>query len=141
VTTKVIIVEATRGWARKIIEEIKFPTKDEAEVFIKEYNSKNTFEGVPELYRYAMLDIRHAYTRDRKVDILEVLSSLEHDQWVSWSKDISAKEDITAECLSRWEQSWVPYSELTEEMKEANRDWARKTLKALANAGWRYSLG
>lgn len=57
---------------------------------------------------------------------MEVLAALEHEQWMAWSKDIAKTEVISKERLARWRRLWVPYSELTEEDKELDRQWARR---------------
>jgi len=67
-----------------------------------------------------------------KNDILEKLAEIEHDQWVEWSKDVANKENISEERKKRWKQYWIPYSELSEDVKEQDRKYARKVLKALA---------
>lgn len=56
----------------------------------------------------------------------EKLAELEHDQWVYWSKDIAATEQITPARLERWKQLWCPYSELTEAQKDQDREWGDK---------------
>jgi len=63
--------------------------------------------------------------------LLEYLASLEHKQWIKWSKDISNKEKLSRERLQRWKRFWKPYSELSEEAKEFDREWARKVLTIL----------
>ena len=55
----------------------------------------------------------------------EALASIEHDQWIAWSKDLASKETLSPERLARWRSLWVPYEELSEEMKEHDRRWAR----------------
>jgi hypothetical protein len=65
-------------------------------------------------------------------EIIEKLADLEHEQWITWSKDLAAKEQLSPERLARWKECWVPYSELTEEMKEHDRVWARKVLSILS---------
>lgn len=64
-------------------------------------------------------------------NLLEKLSEIEHDQWMEWSKDIASKEKISEERKKRWEKLWVPYSELTEEVKEQDRKYARKVIEAI----------
>jgi len=66
---------------------------------------------------------------ESKKDLTEELASLEHDQWVEWAKNILDSEDITAERAERWKDLFIPYAELSEEMKEKDREWARKVLK------------
>ena len=64
-------------------------------------------------------------------NILEKLAELEHDQWIEWSKDIASKESLSKERINRWKKYWVPYSELTEEVKEQDRKYARKVMIAI----------
>lgn len=62
---------------------------------------------------------------------LEELASIEHDQWMEWAKDILEKEDISEERATRWKALFVPYEELSDEMKELDRKYARKTMDAM----------
>ena len=65
-------------------------------------------------------------------ELIEKLAELEHEQWVKWSKELATKEtSLSEERIRRWEQYWVPYSELSEEVKEFDREWARKVLEIL----------
>lgn len=83
--------------------------------------------------------------------ILEDLTMLEHEQWVGWSKSIAKDleklirltpiEELTGEDqefiisqldrLDRWNELWVPYTELTEEIKEVDRVYAKRVLDRL----------
>lgn len=86
-------------------------------------------------------------------ELLERLSELEHVQWQNWSKSVSEdlkrlielcdkfsdnlndeeKEFINSqkERLIRWEGMWVPYDELSEDLKELDRNYARKIMDEL----------
>jgi len=66
-------------------------------------------------------------------EMLEKLAELEHEQWIEWSKAIAPEINIGcySEHLKRWNEWWVPYSRLTEEVKEYDRVWARKVLGVL----------
>lgn len=66
---------------------------------------------------------------EEKDDVVEKLADLEHKQWMSWAKNILKTENINDERAKRWKDLFVPYNELTEEMKELDREWARKVLK------------
>lgn len=66
-----------------------------------------------------------------KQDLIEKLAELEHEQWMEWAKNISSKENISEERLKRWKTLYVPYDDLSEEMKEEDRKWARKVVKIL----------
>ncbi len=63
-------------------------------------------------------------------ELIEKLAELEHDQWVEWSKSVA--KEVSESRLSRWEHYWVPYSELSEAVKEQDRIWARKVLAILS---------
>ena len=84
-------------------------------------------------------------------ELLEKLSDLEHQQWEAWSKSIAEllqeahdslpdgqnnraslrmKKKISDK-LKNWESYWVPYEELTDEIKEYDRVYARKILDVL----------
>ena len=62
-------------------------------------------------------------------ELLERLAELEHEQWVHWSKALAMQENISEERRKRWEQYWVPYSDLPEDVKESDRRWARRILE------------
>lgn len=64
-----------------------------------------------------------------KSEKLESLAKLEHDQWVEWSKSVAPEVSETRR--KRWEKLWIPYSELSEEMKEEDRKWAKKVMKII----------
>lgn len=64
--------------------------------------------------------------------LLEELSSLEHDQWISWAKSLlKSGPSISKERAARWEKLFVPYAKLSEESKEQDREHARKVLAIL----------
>lgn len=83
-------------------------------------------------------------------EVIEALAELEHEQWEEWSKHIARVlkeilglfstnymsnlpriEQIMRGQIRSWEQSWIPYAELSEENKGLDRVWAEKTLKAV----------
>lgn len=65
------------------------------------------------------------------VNLIEQLASLEHEQWISWSRSICKTEDISEERIEKWEKLWAPYTELTEVLKDQDRNWARKALNLI----------
>lgn len=81
----------------------------------------------------------------------EELSELEHIQWEHWSKTLSRelKQILYAieqnkikkslvlirDRIYRWELNWKPYSELSEETKEFDREWADKIGKIIEIKG------
>ena len=61
--------------------------------------------------------------------VLEKLAELEHRQWFEWAYSIIETEPtISEERKKRWEQYFVPYEDLPENVKEHDRVWARKVL-------------
>ena len=50
---QVAVVESERGWGQKIDEIKDFNSREEAEEFVKEFNSHNTSETVPDWYMFA----------------------------------------------------------------------------------------
>lgn len=65
-------------------------------------------------------------------ETIEELAALEHDQWIEWSKSLVANEPLLKDDrVRRWQALWIPYSELSEESKEQDRVWARKSCERL----------
>lgn len=50
---EVLIIESERGWGQKVDEVKEFDTLEEAEKFVKEFNSYNNLKVVPDWYMYA----------------------------------------------------------------------------------------
>ena len=66
---------------------------------------------------------------DSADELVEALSEIEHAQWMHWSQAVAA--DVTAGKRQKWQRSWVDYAELTDDLKEADRVWARKVVTLL----------
>lgn len=62
-------------------------------------------------------------------ELLEELSKIEHDQWIEWSKSVSS--EVSDERRKRWKKYWVEYEDLSEEVKEQDRVYARKILDVI----------
>jgi hypothetical protein len=62
-------------------------------------------------------------------ELIESLAEIEHEQWMHWSKAVAG--DVSDATRNKWQRSWVAYAELKEEVKEADRVWARKVVKLL----------
>jgi len=67
--------------------------------------------------------------------LLEELSELEHKQWMKWAKTILKEEDISEERGKRWKKDFKDYKDLPEDVKEFDREWARKVIKILEKNG------
>ena len=76
-----------------------------------------------------------SYTKElTDKEIIESLAELEHEQWMKWADTIMQTEKISDVRFARWASCMIPYAELTEEMKEFDREWARKALAILKKA-------
>ena len=64
--------------------------------------------------------------------LVENLADLIHQQWITWANTLMEKERLLSQDrVARWLSYMVPYSELTEEVKEFDRVWARKMVDSL----------
>jgi hypothetical protein len=76
--------------------------------------------------------------------LVEALASVEHERWSHWQRYVHSRcsrvgDDgallIPGELAKRWEeQIQTPYSELTEEEKESDREQVRKYLPLIIDA-------
>lgn len=68
-----------------------------------------------------------------KQELLEELAKIEHDQWIEWSKAIQS--EVSEDRRNRWKKYWVDYDELSEDVKEQDRVYARKVLDVVKKKG------
>lgn len=61
---------------------------------------------------------------------IEAMASVEHDQWMQWAKSLLESESLSLDRMHRWEKLMVPYDQLSEEMKDHDRQWAKAALEA-----------
>ena len=68
--------------------------------------------------------------------LLEDLAELEHRQWVEWAGAV--QNEVSSERRERWGRYMVAYDALTDDVKELDREWARKVLRIMAKhlGGW-----
>jgi hypothetical protein len=66
---------------------------------------------------------------DKRASLLELLAELEHEQWMAWSRTVAP--EVAEERRRRWQGCWIPYRDLPEDVKEQDREWARKVLALL----------
>jgi hypothetical protein len=69
-----------------------------------------------------------AKVEEAKKHRLERLAALEHEQWCYWTRQLVSSGRIPDWLVLRWKANWVPYAELSEEMKEHDRVWARRVV-------------
>jgi hypothetical protein len=61
--------------------------------------------------------------------LVEALAKIEHRQWMHWSQAVAAH--VSPMTRKKWKCSWVEYNKLTDDLKEADRVWARKVMTLL----------
>lgn len=66
---------------------------------------------------------------EKEQNLLEEISRLIHEEWVEWAKQID--DEVSDERKSRWETVYCDYAELSEEMKDKDRDYGKKVLAML----------
>ena len=62
-------------------------------------------------------------------DLVEALAEIEHEQWMHWSQSVAA--EVTEATKVKWQRSWADYVKLADDLKEADRMWARKVVTLL----------
>ena len=68
---------------------------------------------------------------------IEKLAELEHQQWMYWSEAVAKKLPQSAQSahiIKGWMENWKPYAELSDEVKEFDRVWARKVIPIIEDA-------
>lgn len=60
---KVLIIESELGWGQKVEDVLEFPTPEEAELYVREYNRKHNppMDRTPDWYMYAKLENDDSY--------------------------------------------------------------------------------
>ena len=77
---------------------------------------------------------KNVETRE-EIDVIDRISTVIHEAWMEWTKSVSDIEYFEQLVLKvdRWEELWVPYEQLSEWVKEKDREWARKIIIALGH--------
>jgi hypothetical protein len=76
---------------------------------------------------------------EKRAKLLEKLAELEHEQWIVLAKYIIEKFSTfhahdwvsVQNEFKRWQSLFIPYSELTEEQKNSDREFAVKVLEVI----------
>ena len=63
--------------------------------------------------------------------VRECLAAIEHDQWMHWAQNILDTERISPTRAKRWGTLMVPYTELPEHQKDADREWADRAMTCI----------
>ena len=61
-------------------------------------------------------------------NLLEDLAKREHQQWKKWAQHAIQQGSVPEHIKSRWSKYFVPYSDLSEDIKELDREYARQIL-------------
>lgn len=64
---------------------------------------------------------------------IEKTAELVHHMWSEWAKEIVKKElNLSEDRVNRWKtECFKPYSELSEEMKDLDRNFAKRFIELL----------
>lgn len=62
-------------------------------------------------------------------ELRERLAAIEHEQWAEWSKAVAP--EVSEARRKRWEEYWVPYDELSEDVKDHDRKYADAIIREL----------
>jgi len=62
-------------------------------------------------------------------DLIEALAGIEHQQWAHWSKVVAP--EVSDATRQKWKRCWIDYSKLSDDVKEADRVWARQVVVLL----------
>jgi len=100
------------------MDEVKKLMKEKDELFNKLYEIK-TFSNTVQ----AAISVE-----DRKA-LLEKLAEVEHLQWQTWAE--SVKDEVSPERAARWENYFVPYSQLDRPAQKLDLEWAEKIMEVL----------
>ncbi len=65
---------------------------------------------------------------DSRRKTVERVAEVEHLQWTAWSQNVAP--EVGPERRARWKKYWIPYKDLPEDVKELDRQWARKAIDA-----------
>jgi hypothetical protein len=120
-----------RDWLGMTEEDDMLPNQDEVSEKAKEIGArvhKRVTQRMLEDRDSRVAALEAQVARLREALSVERLASLIHDEWVSWSKTLAEKDEVIPEKAKAWEQYWVPYDELSEEIKEMDREWAYKVV-------------
>jgi hypothetical protein len=76
--------------------------------------------------RLAFEEFEARLSKMEKALDIERLATIEHTQWMAWARTLMDEEPgLSASRRDRWQAMMVDYSELPEETKEYDREWAR----------------
>ena len=67
-------------------------------------------------------------------EILELVASLEHEQWMAWTKLLVKDGKVSDDIALSWQKEWVSYHDLSERGKDAHREWAGFVLEVVKAA-------
>ena len=65
---------------------------------------------------------------DARRKAVERVAEVEHLQWTAWSQNVAP--EVSPERRARWKKYWIPYKDLPDDVKELDREWARKAIDA-----------
>lgn len=131
-------IEAMLARAEKIIEYYDskgdIPEENPFIEAIYDPNIGDPNSGVPFMHKCtdpAIFPMKVEEDEDKsEYQLREDLAALEHEQWAHWTRYML--DNMSDENIKRWRQQIdTPYSELSEQEKESDRNWADKVIEKL----------
>ena len=84
-------------------------------------------------YREAQSDTPITYN----TELVEEIADLLHQQWIDWAKGIIKRGEVSQETQDKWaRECFMPYSKLSEYMKNLDRIFARRIVNHLQIKGY-----
>lgn len=109
---------------KTILEEFDIPEFHDGECRVSLTGAGKCYCQITDIKELVVSSIKDALEACRP-DI-EKISEIEHEQWIKWTQTLEKTEKLSADRIKRWKEYQVPYEELTEDVKEYDRKWARK---------------
>jgi hypothetical protein len=102
------------------------PSAYELQISTEEYGRESTLSYSE---KDAGLDRDVSVLGSQPLYSVDCMAVLAHRLWTHWSQHIAEEEDISEERLNRWQELWVPFNELSSEMKEKDEELVERFLK------------
>ncbi len=64
--------------------------------------------------------------------VLDIIAEQIHGEWVYWSKSLVSSTKINPVLAGAWKTMWIPYEDLSVELKRPYKRWARNLLQLLS---------
>ncbi len=84
-----------------------------------------------------MTDSKTSQQTSNNSKSFEKVAEQVHELWMGWATRLMHEETLSQERVERWKQCFVPYSELSEEMKDLDRKFAKQLIETYESSSSR----